>query len=164
MRSLDKQSNETKDCGIATLTSFPTAVKCGKRQGRQLAARVEREDNSNRFKTLDRKLALFFFLLGLFLRLRPLFFSLQFDTHLKLFFLISIKGRIARLTCSVLSRRFREANRSLIVKFCLGLVHHFLFFSVTNQKEIQGKLSYSFSYTVAKPVAASRRSSKSKKG
>jgi hypothetical protein len=69
-------------------TSFPTAVKCGNSATqRELSVKT----TPSRFKTLDRKLALFFFLPFFFLSLRLLFFSLQFDTHLKLFFFIEWK-------------------------------------------------------------------------
>lgn len=53
MRSLDKQSNETKNHRNSYLLPiyFPTGVKCGKRQ-----RDLWREDNSNRFKTLDHNL------------------------------------------------------------------------------------------------------------
>lgn len=91
------------------------------------------------------------------------FFSRQFDTHLKLFFLSYQTGR-ENCSADLFSfvSPFPEANRSLIVKFRLGPVHHFSCIKrvkpPTRKKNIV-PLLYG-----CKTIKSPRRSSNRKKG
>lgn len=115
-------------------TSFPTAVKCGNSAATQ-RERIEREDNSelrvaSRHSTASWRFFLllpaYFFFLSQSAPDAFLFTTIRY-TFKALFFLSYQKGR-ENCSADLFSfvSPFPEANRSLIVKFRLGPVHHFL--------------------------------------
>ncbi len=97
----------------------------------RLSERIEREDNSESLQDTRPQVGAFFFFLPIsfFLFLSqsaPAFLFTTIRYTFKALFCLSRKGENCSADLFSFVSPFSEANRSLIVKFRLGPVHHFL--------------------------------------